>query len=620
MKKIIVLIFVLPSIWLAAQSSQYLDTNNIKALFWANGDMFSDEFGNPEFEYPKGSGLHSNHLSGLWIFGIESLTSGIHGAATGSFGSGRDFYPGPLDTIGTASVDTETVNLYNRVWKISIDEIRKFKLCNCDNPDDPSCAGYSIPSSIANWPGNPIIEASGDHTIMENDLAPFYDANNDGVYNPADCDYPLIKGHQAVFFVFNDMFQPHGLSGAAPMGLEIRALAYAFDCPAMPEEDAIYIDYEIINRSTKTYKLTSIGMISDGTIGGVDDGYVGTNVDDGYTYIYNKDAFDADNIFDGYGANPPATGIKLLQGPLADPNGVAEFWDESWSSASVPTEVTSAFGIYTPLTADTIRNTLLYGINALGYNDGIIDNERLGMNGSIAFKNTFAADGIPSSLVQFYNYSRTFYADGMPQRYGGDGYGGTIRCDFAYPFSDDEWNFATRGVTTTFDWSEFNTGVVPNDGMDKHFLQSSKNFTFKPGDRQHITYVFASTRTGVGSDSLNLQALNNAMNNITFVSSFDSSLTYNCAVLSLSEIIDMSEHILLYPNPASSFVTIQTDENEIVEIIEILGIDGKLLTTYTPHSSSYTFDISNFSPGLYILRMKSGNKFGSKRFIKVTDK
>jgi hypothetical protein len=45
---------------------------------------------------------------------------------------------------------------------------------------------YAIPNSIAIWPG---VFPLGSTTK----LAPFFDNDNDGIYNPINGDYPLIK-------------------------------------------------------------------------------------------------------------------------------------------------------------------------------------------------------------------------------------------------------------------------------------------------------------------------------------------------------------------------------------------------------------------------------------------
>ncbi|MDB4082974.1 hypothetical protein N9502_01770 [Vicingaceae bacterium] len=56
--------------------------------------------------------------------------------------------------------------------------------------------GYIMPEGIKNWP------AFGDTTLgVSKDLAPFFDANNNGCYDPQNGDYPVIKGDEALYWI-----------------------------------------------------------------------------------------------------------------------------------------------------------------------------------------------------------------------------------------------------------------------------------------------------------------------------------------------------------------------------------------------------------------------------------
>lgn len=79
-------------------------------------------------------------------------------------------------------------------------------------------------------------------------LAPFFDANNDGVYDPSDGDYPdygfdetveecknrqrtdpvNLFGDYNIFWIFNDKGDVHTESNGQPIGLEVRAQAFSF--------------------------------------------------------------------------------------------------------------------------------------------------------------------------------------------------------------------------------------------------------------------------------------------------------------------------------------------------------------------------------------------------------
>lgn len=76
--------------------------------------------------------------------------------------------------------------------------------------------------------------------------------------------------------------------------------------------------------------------------------------------------------------------------------------------------------------------------------------------------------------------------------------------------------------------------------------------------------------------------------------------------------IDENEtiHFALYPNPAKSELTVQTDEQ--IETISIFNITGELVQNETSNS----FSIANLPSGIYMLQVNTGNAIQTKRFIK----
>ena len=178
--------------------------------------------------------------------------------------------------------------------------------------------------ALPTWPGNGI---DGDYQF----LAPYYDANDDGEYNPNDGDYPkydidgdldcneddLIYGDQTLYWVFNDKGNIHSETSADPIGLEIRAQAFAF---ATNDEinNMTFYNYKIINKATIQLNDAYFGQWVDPDLGKYDDDYVGCDVARGFGYCYNGD--DNDEGASGYGTTPPAIGVDFFQGPLADPD------------------------------------------------------------------------------------------------------------------------------------------------------------------------------------------------------------------------------------------------------------------------------------------------------------
>ena len=171
-----------------SQQSAYLDGNEVKAMFWNDGNFFWDKVGSPSFNWPKNQGNHYMLGAGIWISGIDDGGQ-LHVAAQTYNQNGIDFQYGPVCSDRNESSYSEK---YNKVWKINKWEIDYHKQ-NFFNPN------YIVPQNIFSWPGNGNIQ-NGESQM----LAPFIDADNDQLYNPLNGDYPNIKGDQALYYIFND--------------------------------------------------------------------------------------------------------------------------------------------------------------------------------------------------------------------------------------------------------------------------------------------------------------------------------------------------------------------------------------------------------------------------------
>jgi hypothetical protein len=201
---------------------------------------------------------------------------------------------------------------------------------NCTQ--DPDCdenvqfPNYTIPQNILNWPGNGDVSKSQDFF-----LAPFYDRNGDGVYDPTQGDYPhfdleneidcktsqrsdriTLYGDYNLWWVFNDKGNIHTETGADPIGMEIRAQAFAFSTSDEINSMTFY-NYEMFNQGSQTLFNTYFAQWVDPDLGCYNDDYVGCDVGRGLGYCYNGNAVDNDcgQAF-GYGPNPPACRCRLL--------------------------------------------------------------------------------------------------------------------------------------------------------------------------------------------------------------------------------------------------------------------------------------------------------------------
>ena len=151
--------------------------------------------------------------------------------------------------------------------------------------------------------------------------ADFIDLDHDGLYNP-NVDKPPVLGEKNIWTVFNDgtsMAKRYPRLGTKPLGLEIFQTAWAYHDNG-PFDDVIFFWFRLINTTDTTIQEAYFSVWQDPDIGGASDDLMGYDSLTQLAYCYN-DNFDED----GYGAFPPAFGVKLLQGVVVDSPGDTAF-------------------------------------------------------------------------------------------------------------------------------------------------------------------------------------------------------------------------------------------------------------------------------------------------------
>jgi hypothetical protein len=478
--------------------------NNVKALIETGGSMWQNRsLSRAAYEVPKGGGVSSIYAGALWMGGI-SPDQQLKLAAVRFRTEGNDYWPGPLTNDGTASVTETTCEQYDRFFVSLRQDAQKHRAYfDCIAAGGSDCAtDYAIPGYFYEYPaiGN---TAAGQDLY----LAPFYDYDQDGFYNPQNGDYPWydflreincaerrredivpLYGDQTYYWIFNDKGNAHTESQGQPIGMEIRAQAFAFTSNDEVNNMTFY-NYVLINQGSQTLTETYFGSWVDPDLGTSTDDYVGCDVQRGLGYCYNGDAFDEPTSSSlGYGANPPAVGVDFFEGPYQDTDNKDN-----------------------PLTTDIIdaidQDGIPYKGLGIGYGDGVIDNERFGMRKFVYYNNSQnPVNGEPALPSHFYNYMRGFWKNGQRMNYGGNGASGAnvtdIASDYMFPDDTDPLHWGTGGIITD-DWSEESEGNPPND---RRFIQAAGPFTLKPGDYNNITLgvVWAKANSGDPFESVRL--------------------------------------------------------------------------------------------------------------------
>lgn len=492
---------------------EWLDINNVRARINSGGDMWWDLPGGTGSKYfvPKNGSATSMFAGSLWIGGLD-INNQLKLAAVRFRQVGYDWWTGPLTIGGTAAINEEVCLEYDKLWKITRAAVDEF-LGHIDEEGNfvPS-DDYTIPTEILEWP------AHGDNNKGQSYyLAPFYDSDGDGEYNPTAGDYPyydisnelchtkvptmdesiegslrgsvladqVIKGDQTIWWVFNDKGNTHTETQGSPIGLEIRAQAFAF---ATNDEinNMTFYSYEIINRSTYVLTQTYFSQWVDTDLGYGWDDFVGCDVHRGLGYCYNGNAVDGSGEPESYGSQPPAIGVDFFQGPYMDPDGTD---NPRYKIEEITT------------TGDTIMGQICdESINGVNFGNGIVDDERFGMRRFIYHNNSGDPKGDPRTAPEYYNLLRGIWKDGNKMVYGGTAYPGdagttNVQCDFMFPGDTDPCNWGTNKVLPGSGWlegglywtEETGDNGSPNAPDDRRFMQSAGPFTLEPGAVNYIT-------------------------------------------------------------------------------------------------------------------------------------
>jgi len=424
---------------LPATAQVDIDVNNVRARILNGGDMWWDLNSVAKYEVPKvtdPNGIRKNSMfaGAIWVGGLD-VGGNLKVAAMTYRQGGSDYFPGSLDTA-TGEIEKSRCSAYDKIWKVNREDIEKTALDFSTATDD-----------ILNWPGN-----GGLGTGEPRVLAPFFDGNQNGIYDPSLGEYPILdptrpvernrpedQPDQMLFFVYNDKGNIHMETGGIPIGIELQTIAFAF---ATNDEvnNMTFYKTKITNRSFDEIRDCYFGQWVDADLGNYSDDYVGVDVSRNLGFCYNGD--DDDEGILGYGLNPPSIGTTFFEGPR-----------------------------------DSAGN-------------------EIGLTKFVYYNNDFSVNGNPTTAEHYYGYLRGIWKDGSPITATGNGY--QTGAPTSYMFPGDP--------TVPGEWHEKSAGNTPGD---RRYLQSAGPFNLKPGAVNYVTVgvVWARTTSGGATGSLNLLRL-----------------------------------------------------------------------------------------------------------------
>ncbi|MFN8393550.1 MAG: T9SS type A sorting domain-containing protein [Bacteroidia bacterium] len=436
---------------------------------------------------------------------------------------------------------------WRQVWRVSKAEIDEFRADFLANTVD-----FSHYPDIEVWP------AHGDELLGEDrNLAPFIDVDMDGRYDPSgDGDYPCIVGDQALWWVFNDQGL-HGQTQGQPLGIQVEAMAYAFDCgqttcPDTSVDYTTFLHYEITNKSSNTYQDLRMGAYFDTDLGNYYDDYIGSDSTLQLGYAYNGDV--TDDLPAGYGLQPPAFGVSIL--PNAQPTG---------------------------------RFSMMY------------------------YQNNFSVVGVPNAPDDYYDYLNSTWIDGQHLvNNGANGHPGTgsgAPVSAMYPSSDGFCGGQLAG------WSEAAIGNTPSD---RSLLVGSHGYSLQPGERIQFDLAMPWVR---GTDNLNsVCGLKAATANIIpwWQNQVDRSCFD--MLVGTDKPLAKIDGLRLIPNPNSGSGLIVDRGQPVVDVgtLEVWDMQGRRVMEQdlAVGTSQVRLETGSLTPGIYLVRWMDGSGVWVERMVR----
>ena len=418
-----------------------------------------------------------------------------------------------------------------------------------------------------------------------------------------DGDFPLIRGDQSLYFIFNDAAGTHTETGGNPMKIEIHGNAYAFENPTdSAEHNTIFVHYDIYNRSENSYEDTYAGLFVDFDLGYAEDDYIGSDVTRGVAYVYNGTPVDGSGEPNAYGENPPLQSLVILGGATMD----ADYLDNPSGGCNE-------------------------SVNGLNFGDGIIDNERLGMTGFSYFRNTSPNPSTtdPNIAPEYYNYLTGKWKDNSPMLYGGTGHINdpeTVgpECKFMFPGASDPLNWGTNCESPNGGYNQndlyWDEQTMGNQPEDRRGLSITGPFIFEPGERQSIDFAFVYARDFDPNDEKDAIDLMNERIDTLHARVSQGKIIYLPEYsVGIGEISVEKMKFHVFPNPANGdFVNIdlRTTGSATEMYFEILDVTGRVVRSGSLQSGRIqSLNISGIRPGVYFISIGHDNLRSVQKLI-----
>jgi hypothetical protein len=299
----------------AQYAFQLLEGNNVSATINNSGSQFTTVGETAGYLVPQNASTGLVYSAQFWYAGVDE--EGMLRAALGGSFYESDVFIGPFsaDYSDPGYMEEFAQSLYS----FCLPEIQQYVMWwECQNGIlTEGCESIETPSvdllqRIYAYPAHGNVGIGQDYWML-----PFVDRDQDGTYNPANGDVPIIKGCCGTYLIQNDTRGTHE-SGALAVGLQMVYHFYQFSDGGLLD-DVTFVDLQTVNKGIHDFQEFRYGFLVDGDVGYPYDDYMGTDAQRQMAFFYNADNFDEDELdieFYGLGTDPPAIGVVALKQEL----------------------------------------------------------------------------------------------------------------------------------------------------------------------------------------------------------------------------------------------------------------------------------------------------------------
>lgn len=493
----------------------------------------------------------------IWI-GSQSSNGSLKLSVLSPFQN--DFAAGPIFIENTPP--TIECIFYNKIWKVTGEEIT----LHISDFNDNGIIDQPI-ENIYNYPGsqNPFFFFWNGFNLPNTNqpMAPFFDQNGDGTYNPEEGDFPLPEGVseqniplEMAWTVSNDVEDNFIDSAVDSLMIELQSTMWTFFCEEDPLLDlSIFTSQKIINHGNQTLDSVKVGYSSRSSLGCSIDDYVGCIPEQNTFYHYNQDSLDG------------STGCSCVGG--------------------VPT-----YCQVPPVQSITFLNQEMSSFIFHGQNGD----------------QNYPFSNLPELPIDFWNLMNSQWSE-SPLTFGENGINNTNPItNFAFP----DHPIDPQG------WSMNNndTLLASNNLGYLHSIASISIGDIPPGASERIDMVY----TFYQSDSLdNLETINLVYENTPLLQQkHDNNYDLNCGIIVSNMDQKSANHLIeIFPNPTSDILNIKM-ENPSRGNFSIFDIYGKkVLEKSSVNQNKVQISAANFSQGVYFLKIEMKGKEFVKKFVKI---